>query len=147
MITAPSVSTEIRGLYCDWCAAVQLDNLLPTQDYILNEPKTIDAKLCENSQHNQYPVIRKPCPTVMNDQVEFRFYPVPNQTGLYYIQNKLKQITCSGYDFLTYDENAPYCLTPCDPTVPNSECAGWAGAYDRVPITTTSVANKKKWSV
>jgi hypothetical protein len=58
--------------------------------------KIIDAKLCENSQGFQYPVVRRDCPPANTlaqkaiDQVTWLFYPVPNQPNQYYIQSKLK---------------------------------------------------------
>lgn len=125
-----------------------MDGLPPTEDWYLRETKVVDNYLCEDSQFNQYSVIRVPNPGPGNyPQINFRFYPVPNQSNQYYIQSELKSTACPGNDFLTFDENSQYCSTPCNPALPNSECALWTKNFNRVPIKTTSAALKKAWKV
>ena len=46
---------------------------------------------------------------------------------------------------MDYDVNAPYCITPCNPAASGSACGDWTRDLSRVEITTTKVANRKKF--
>ena len=59
----------------------------------------------------------------------------------------MKSIDCAEHSFLDYNVNDPNCITPCNPNASGSACANWNRDLSRVEITTTDVANKKKFRI
>ena len=57
----------------------------------------------------------------------------------------MKATDCNTYSFLTYDENAANCITPCNPATAGSACSTWTRDFSRVEINTSSVYNRKKF--